>query len=472
MHQTVRRLTHTVAARGLEWLNQKIMALPEACGKDHPDLLPLAMAARTAPILSGLCGRMSPLEVVVRHRVSLAMIGQATARCLDGTRDPASLHLFHAGAHLYPRNPGWHLASHCLLHDRQLPLVDRIGLDSSALEGIAERALTRPQLRPSLAEIMIYGQLVAHVYQYGMVRPRFGDKRSFSTIHQTLQQMMEWAFHEGCTRSLALTTYCLRLVDPDHDITEAMVELMQSQRPDGSFAPHLGHSVEPQDFATGGAATLLTMIALHAGLYRPGRGPVLTRTCDRPFQTMARQTAEAALKMSGVSAQSLEHAIILGRAVRRDLTGTLPISFGVLQPAQLVVIARLCFGDAGSARHLRHRINLPEVAGLKGLQQVEANWLRGKPVVIGPGLPRALMALWKRSAIARDDRTFMQCTRWAAHFHVGPLPDDIRAMACRIAQPAQDQSLNPSLEQLVSHVDRLNMLAHVFDAEQAMAAVA
>ena len=473
MHQTVEQLAHTVSARGLEWLRQKIMDLPETCGPDHPDLLALATAARVGPVLSGLRGRPSPLEVIVRRRVTPDMIRQAARHCVEGGRDPAALQMFLAGIFLTPQDPLWQLAGRTLAQDKGVPLSKRLALDvDHRLHGVAERALTRPVDQLTSEQVMAYGRLLVQVFDFGRTRPRLADKRSITRMYTILTQMEEWALANRCTCSVALTTFCLQLVDPDHDATDAVVELMQFQRGDGSFPHRLGFSTDPQDLATGIMPTLVAILAIQGAIYRRWRGRVAGPVQARPFHAAARTLADGALRRLSDGAPTLEQAVILGRATGRDQIAALGVSHWVLSPAQSVRLAALCFRDPISARHVRSRIRLNDVPGLNDVGQAELNWLQGRPIIISDPLPPALLALWGRAAIANDDATFMHCTRLASHFHMRPLPRAIHAMSNRLASSAIADSDDAPLGRVMTHIHHLTLMAQIFEPAERMEAAA
>ncbi|WP_378943278.1 hypothetical protein [Paracoccus sp. R86501] len=473
MHQTVEQLAQMVSARGMDWLQRKILALPEACVPDHPDMPGLATAARVAPILSGFRGRISPLEVIVKRRVSSDMVRQAAQRCLDGARDYPTLQLFQAGNFMTPHDPLWQLACQALADDGGIPLACRLGADrKDRLESVAELALTRPYRNLTSDQVTAYAQIVAQIYELGMGRPRLSDKRSITKIYDTLRQMADWGMQERCTTSVAWTAFCLRLIDPDHDITEAAAELMQHQRSDGSFPARLVNDDQPQEFTDAAFPTLLAILALHSALYRRWRGPIPGPAHGRPLHTAAKSAAEDVIQQLGQDHPTLEQAVVLGRATGRDWIGRLGASHWILTPCQSSRIASLCFRDPISARHVRNRISLHDVPDLNDVGQAEVSWLQGKPVVISTPLPEALMAMWSRAAAADDVEAFMYFTRLAAHFHGRPLPRVIHRMSHRIANAAMNPAADAPLEQKIAHIQRLNLMAQIFEPFEQLAAAA
>ena len=473
MHQSVQQLAHMVSARGMDWLQRKILALPEACAPDHPDMSGLATAARIAPILSGFRGRISPLEIVVKRRVSGDMIRQAAQRCLNGARDFPTLQLFQAGNFLTPEDPLWQLACRTLAEDGETPLARRLcACRNDTLECVAEVALTRPFRDMTTDQVTAYAHIVLLSYDFRTGRIRVSDKRSVTRIYDNLCQMADWALQERCTSSVAWTAFCLRLIDPEHDITEAMAELMQFQRSDGSFPARLIDGDERQEFSDGAYPTLLAVLALHSALYRRWRGPLPVPTQGRPLHAAIRQAADAAIVQLGEARPTLEQAVILSRATGRDWIARIGVPFRTLSPKRSIHIATLCFRDPISARHVRNRISLREMPGLHDIGQAEVNWLQGRPVVISDPLPEALLALWERSADADDADVFMHCTRLAAHFHLCPLPSVIVRMANRLAAAAIDLDVDATLDDRLHQIQRLNMMAQIFEPAEELAAAA
>lgn len=473
MHQTVEQLAQLVSARAMDWLQRHILALPEPCGTGHPGLSGLATAARVAPILTGFRGRISPLEVIVRRRVSDDMIRQAARRYLDGARDYATLQLFQAGHFIIPHDPLWQLACRSMVDDGGIPLARRLSVGSKeSLACVAEIALTRFYRDLNCDEITAYAQIVVQSFEFGTALPPLSDKRSTTRIYDTLRQMAEWAMQEGCTTSVAWTAFCLRLVNPDHDITKAIAKLMQFQRADGSFPLRLVACDKPQEFAEAAHPTLLALMALHSALYRRWRGPRPASVQGRPLHAIARNMAEKAAGQLGHNQPTLEQAVVLSRATGRDWIARLGLSHRILSPRQSIRLAGLCFRDPISARQLRNRISLHEIPGLNDIGQAEVRWLEGKPIVISDPLPDALLATWKRAASADDTAAFLHCTRLAAHFHAGPLPGAIHQMAHRLAFAATDVGPDATLEERMTHLERLNLMAQIFEPDEQLAAVA
>lgn len=473
MHQSVEQLAQMVTARGLEWLRQSIMDLPENCGPDHPNLLGLASVARAAPVLSGFRGRISPLEVIVKRRASPSMVREAAQRCLDGARDRATMQLVQAGTLLSPQDPIWQMACHTLARDGNISLARRLGLDEQRrLEQVAERALTLPQLDINPEQVAAYSRLVIQMYELGAARPRLADVRSITIIYDNLCRMAEWGIENRCTASVAWTAFSLKLIDPDHDTTEAIVELMQYQLEDGSFPSRLAYSREKQDFNNGVFPTLLTVMALHAAIYRRWRGKAAVPVQEKPLHAAAKLCAEAAIQKLGGEDPTLEQAAVLGQVTGRDWIGRLGVSYWVLTPAQSVHLAALCFRDPISARHVRSRISLHHIPDLDDTTRAEVSWLHGRPVVISEPLPATLLADWQQAAVAADTQGFMRLARLASHYHIGRLPDAIHTMARQMAAKAIYECPTAPLDETMTHIQQLNLLAQLFEPAQLLEAAA
>ncbi|MDN5569116.1 MAG: hypothetical protein L0G27_10310, partial [Paracoccus sp. (in: a-proteobacteria)] len=322
MHETFEQLARMLSTRGLEWLRQKIMDLPDPCPSDHPDLGALALAGRAAPVFSGLRGRISPLEVIVLRRLSPDLVRSAAQRILAGNRDQVTVNLVLAGSLVAQSDPVWQLACEELADDKTLPLAIRLSLcDDPALRLVAEQALIRPHRHITSGQVVAYTNLLMQIYHYGAIRPRLMDARSFSKIYDNLQDMLDWALEQGCTSTLARVAFCLLLVDPDHDISDTVADLIQVQRADGSFPPRLGFSTDHQDFDTGVLPTLWATLALKMATHRRWKGPALVWLSEQPYRNVAKICADTAEKLLDGQMPRLEDAVALTRATGRDWIG-------------------------------------------------------------------------------------------------------------------------------------------------------
>jgi|GEM_PF-1417837 len=473
MQDVLNQLVRSLSLRGLEWLRQRIMDLPAPCPADHPDIGALALAGRVAPILSGYYGRISPLEVIVLRRLSPELVQGAALRVLEGERDQVTLDLVLAGRMVTPADPLWQLACEAIADDSTLPLATRLSLsDEADLWVIAERAVTMPTHHIDADYIAATTQLLMQMYQHGASRPRLSHPSAFNTIFANLQRMATWAVRNKCTRSIARAAFCLRLVDPEHDLDEYVAELIQIQRPDGSFPARLGFSTVDQDFGTGVVPTLLVAMALHSATCRRWKGPALRSTPDNPMRGVARHCADMAAKMLADDTPTLSEAALMTRATGRDWIGPISANHSSLTPRQSQELAGLCFRDPISARHIRTHLRLPDIIPGRGRCRVEGDWLRGKPVTIGDPEPKALLALWNRAAMMGDQAAFMRCVRIALHFQPQRTTPQIRAMTRQIATTALLLCDKATRDQIMQSLEQITLLAQLFEPRQQLEAAA
>lgn len=440
MHQPHEQLMQLLASRGLEWLRRHIMDLPDPCPDDHPDLSALGRAGQIAPALSGLRGRPSPLEVLVRRRLTPAMLRAASLRAMAGARDAAMLDLVQAGAMIAPDDPVWQIACEELAEDNDLPLTRRMALSAApALIARAESTLTGADAGTTAA-------IMAHLWQYGAARPHLPGLRVLTAIHARLHDLLRHAAKQGNCADVARMIVAIALIEPDFDPGEYLSDLIGSQRPDGSFGPRIGFATEDQTFAQGIEPTLAVVHALHVIAWRRWNGPLPARPETQPFQSaLARAGEEIAATLPGAIGPEL--AAALNRAgIWRTAPATLPLT----DPARL---ARLCFGDAATARRYRHLC--------PGDPSPEGVWLAGRPVrLLGP-LPPAFRAQWIRAAKGGDDGAFLFMAALARRHHDRPDHPALRRAGRRIA--VQAMGAGDPLDRL----ERLILLASTFPAENA-----
>jgi hypothetical protein len=294
MHDTLNLLTQSLSSRSLEWLRQKIMDLPAPCPADHPDLDCLALAGQIAPVLSGFHGRTSPLEVIVLRRLSPQVVRDACLRILDGSRKTTDQNLALASRLVAPDDAICHLACDALARDSSVPLATRLSLSNEpVLHTIAEQALTMPLTELTPTNVAAFTKLLMQLFSFGAVRPRLSRAKAFTRIFDNIQEMAEWALDKKCTFLIAQTAFCLRLIDPDHDISEMIAELAQSQRPDGSFPEHLGFGNDPQDLVSALLPTLSCTLALHIAIHHRWRKPAALPAYDNPYGNDVKPCAKA-----------------------------------------------------------------------------------------------------------------------------------------------------------------------------------
>lgn len=471
MDGSLNQLMRLLANRGTEWLRQKIMELPDPCPVDHPGIGLLARAGRVAPVLTGFRGRLSPLEVIVQRRLRPDLVRAAAARIIAGDRSETMVELVLSGALVARTDPTWQMAGEALVEDGNLPLSWRLALsDAPSLPHQAEALLTAPQTEASDAEqVRRFTELLMQLCQHGARRPRLSAARSYAAIFRNLQTLADRSRSAGCVRSRARLAICLCLLDPEHDITDLMADLIQVQRPDGSFPPRLSFSTANQPFKEGGVATLEVVTALHAAVYRRWRGARPVWISSHPLRQALRDGAEEVTKLAG-NGGTVETAVLLSCATGGNWLHRL--SPERPQVHALPRLARLCFRDPVAARHLRHWLNMPDPGiHIKGVDKLDERWLRGKPVTLRAPSP-TLLALWERAALSSDETAFVECTRLAWYHHgmvpTPPIQSRMRQMAAQALQGCRTGDL--ALASL--HLERLLLLSRAVPVAETMGAAA
>lgn len=462
MDGSLDQLMRLLSNRGLEWLRQRIMALPDPMPPDHPDLAALAMIAQAAPVLSGLRGRASPLEVIVARRLTPDLVRAVAMAVLAGARGPGPVGLMLAGGLVARDDPLWHLACEDLAEDDTLPLPHRLILGNDPdLLARAERVVTTLPRRITPGHVTLVAQVLAQLYRHGAQRPVLSDARAFTRIFAHLTRLAEWAQGSGCTASVAQIAFCLRLLDPDHAVTDMVGDLIAVQRPDGSFPARLGFGRDDQTLSQGVHPTVQVAMALHMAAWGRWRGPAPVWLRPRPLhhaaQLMAARVAKAPLDPD----QRLRAAALLTRATGRAWLARLDAPRRA-DPAQLADLARICFRDPTLAQHLRGWLGLcrnPRTA--PGLAGPEAAWLSGTTVRLTPA-PPALTALWDRAAKAGYDATFLTCARMALHHADTRTTTAVRHRTRLLAaRMLTDTDADPA--RLLDRLDALTLLAHLIE---------
>lgn len=465
------QLMRLLSNRGLEWLRQRIMALPDPCPLDHPDIGALALVGQIAPVLSGLRGRISPIEVIVLRRLTPDLVRQGALRVLDGARDDALVRLTLAGGLVAQTDPLWQLACEALADDPALPLPHRLALsDDPVLLAQAEAVVTMPPASITPDHVAQVAQLLMQLYHHGARRPRLSHPRAYTLIFDHLRMLATWAQGAGCTGSVARIAFCLRLLDDDHPVADMLSDLIQVQRPDGSFPVRLGFATADQTFADAVQPTVHVAMALHMAAWKRWRGPAPVWLQPHPVQATARQLADRIAAMDIPKAQALHAATSLTRATGENWFARLsPARHAV--PDDLTRLGRICFRDAVAARHLRAWLGLTRHGDRpSGLDGPEAAWLTGRIVAIATPLPDAVMRLWDRAALAGDVAAFTDCARIAQHHADGPASPAVRAMTRRLCVEALTQ--DAPLPRMLVSLDRLTLLSRLFEPEAKAAAAA
>ncbi|MFC0202508.1 hypothetical protein [Paracoccus rhizosphaerae] len=454
MDGSLNQLMRLLANRGTEWLRQKILELPADCPIDHPGIGLLARAGRIAAILTGLRGRISPLEVIVQRRLTPALVRAGAARVIAGDRAEAMVDLMLAGALVARSDPLWQLAIEELSDDDTLPLAFRLALsDDPDLMHQVEASLTRPLLPCNGAHVIRITEQVMQLFQHGARRPRLGA-RTGRVIYDQFMDMAKHSRRTNCVQSQAGLAVCLCLLDPDHDLSGMLPDMIQLQRPDGSFPPRLGFSDRDQGFADAALPTLAVVLALHMAVYRRWRGARPVWLSSRPLQQALKEAARAVSRLAGPAAPA-DAAILLTCATGENWL--LRLSPPRPSSAEIPHLAALCFRDAIAARHLRQWLN-------GGAEMPAATphgrWLQGRLVMLTKP-PDALLALWQRAAIACDEDGFMTCVRLASYHHDIPQTASMRRMTRRLAANALVGCHTASLTDATAHLGRLVLLARL-----------
>ncbi len=471
MDGSLDQLMRLLSNRGLEWLRQRIMALPDPCPVDHPDIGALALVGQVAPVLSGLRGRISPIEVIVLRRLTPELVRQGALRVLDGARDDAMVRLTLAGGLVAQTDPLWQLACEALADDLSLPLPHRLALcDDPTLLEQAEAVLTTPPTLITTDHVAAVAQLLMQLYHHGARRPRLSHPCAYTRIFDHLRVLASWAQGARCAESVAQIAFCLRLLDDDHPVADMISDLIQVQRPDGSFPVRLGFGTADQAFADAVQPTVHVAMALHMAAWKRWRGAAPVWLQPQPVQTAARQLADRIAAMDIPDALALHAATSLTCATRENWFPRLAPPRHA-SPVDLALLGRVCFRDPISARHLRGWLGLTrQGARPAGLEGPEAGWLAGRAVAIATPLPEALIRMWDRAASAGDVALFTNCARMGQHHTDGPASPAIRAMTRRLCVEALTQ--DPSLPQMLDSLDRLTLLSRLFEPEAKTAAAA
>lgn len=469
MDGSLDQLMRLLSNRGLEWMRQRIMALPDPCPVDHPDLGALAMAGQVAPVLTGFRGRISPLEVIVQRRLTRDLVHQGAMRLLAGGARPDLLRLMLAGGLVARDDPAWQMACLTLAEDPTTPLPARLALSADpGLTALAEDLLTVIPPVVTRDHVTLVCQTLMQLFQHGAQRPRLSGARAFAAIFRHLTLLAEWAERMGCTASTARLAFCLRLLDGDHPLSDMMCDLIQTQRPDGSFPHRLTFGTTDQAFSDGVEPTLTVAMLLHMAAWKRWRGAAPVWLEPQPLRGALRLLAGRLAALSPDPALALHHATALARATGENRLARLgaPRMAG---PEQIADLARICFRDPIAARHLRDWLALPRPPRSPGIAGAEAAWLGGAPVAIRGPLPDALAAIWDRAARRGDRAGFLACARLALH-HDDAVPGPaIRAMTRRIA--AEALALPDDAPALIRAVTDLAMLAQLIEPRsQALAA--
>lgn len=506
-----------LSARALEWFRQHVTDLPEDLAPGHPDLPALAAAARIAPVLSGLRGHMSPLEDIVRRRLTPAMVLAASARLLDGKADRPTVALVLAGPASGSEGSGlWQLAMSALSEAHGAAaadgpagagasgagagwaaLADRIaaaGRADAAMLALAEAAIVAPIPEETITEARIDGfaRLIMQLYGFGASRPQFSHARLYGDVFTRFLRFADWSHRKGAVTAMAQSAFCLRLIDPDHDIAALISEIISNQRPDGSFPLRASHSTRDQGLSEGAWPTLMALAALNMATWRRWRAARPRIDHDRPFTACRDQFASAfaplAEEWGGRSSAATR--LVLASAMSRATGENWFLRLGLQRVApgrsQLRGLARQLYGDPYAARHARLTLDLQRHWPHDLEQGDEARalrWLRGAAVTLpaAAGLPGCmsgeddgffdLAGLNMTGQIITD-----RCLPGElSPDHRAPAPalrDAARRHASRALLALERVERPLTLTEAVSHLDRLCRSVHLFEGEPRLVAAA
>lgn len=461
---TYDQLMRLLSARGLEWIRQRVTDLPDPLDLDHHAVAALALAGRLAPVLSGLRGHPSPLEEIVRRRLAAPLAIAGATASLDGDPRPHLAGLVLAGRSVAAGHAVWQLALAGLAEDEATAPADRLAAGcrlDGALRDRAEAIITRPLPGEAVTRGQIdeFARLLMQLYEFGAARPHFSRPHVYGEAFGKLLHLADWARRKGAIAAMAQIAFCLRLIDPDHDIADLVAEIIAHQRPDGSFPAEAGHSTRDQDLDSGIHPTLMALLALNIATWRRWRGPVPAREeAGRPlgasrdlFAAVMAPQFEAWAN-NGPASLRLRLAAAMCRATSENWF--LRYGLGRLAPsrAQLLDLSRGLFGDAYAARHARTTLDLAPhwPHDLEGEACGPAlRWLRGAPVDLG-----------RATTLAEANRDHAPMTRVEAR------------REARDALRALDRCDDMGAEEALARLERLCLLARQFEGEAALAAAA
>lgn len=264
------QLLTLIASRSQQWLRNQIEALPMLADPDDPAIGDLAEIIAAANICGTLRGAATPLQAFVKTRFTPQFIKNFMAAFRSG-----SLNGECRGASLVQFLPPDDRMQAAWLSGQGL--ADRLSLSDLSdpdLLAEVEAMLRQPVPAERLSDGIIdgYARVLSLSYRYGAERPRFPDVRTYGNAFANCLRFADWAQRKGRLVPLAQMSFCLRLIDPDHDVMPMLSDVIASQRPDGSFPHRLGYGVADQD-RTALQPTLAVLAALHMVIYRRRRNP-------------------------------------------------------------------------------------------------------------------------------------------------------------------------------------------------------
>lgn len=467
---TYDHLLRLLANRGLGWLREQIQALPPRLAPNHPAVPPLSMAARLAPVLSGLRGTASPLESIVAQRFDAVLAARVTAALWRKDADSDRLAPLLAGAGpVAHQQPLWQLARQYLATRPLRDLAERLELARSldpaqpdaALIAETEAFLSRPvsELELTHFHIDLFYRVLTGLYHFGAERPRILSPRIFGKAFDNCLHFLKWAQANNNLTAIAQVATCLRLIDPDHDMGEILADVIPYQRPDGSFPPRCGWSDQPQDLASGALPTLVVVGALHLITYRrwQARLPQLAQPqpihacCDQVAARVIQRLPEVrALPLS----QRLFAAASISRATGRDGFRMLGLQGHAPGRADMQELAWQLASFPEAARHAQQTLSMDAP-----LREMLAQQAQG-PQAGGDPRPATAALSVEQVAQEADERDFLH----ALQLQAGEIGPHSHARALRLAQREFRAFLarpRASITELLGRLSRLSLMARL-----------
>lgn len=493
---TYDHLLRLLANRGLGWLRDRTQSLPARLSPADPALAPLAMAARLAPVLSGLRGTPSPLEEIVLQRLDASLARRVAALVWRDESDADRLAPLLAGGRIAGgEQPLWQLARQRLAADPPRDLAERLDLadpPDPALLAEIEEMLSRPVPNSELTDIHIdlFYRILTRLYCFGARRPRFISARIFGKAFGNCLHFSEWARINKSLTAIAQMVTCLRLIDPDHDVSELLAEVIPCQRPDGSFPARSGWSDQPQGFEAGAAPTLAVIAALHLVTWRRWRMAVPAPASTQPMHACRDQIATRVMDRLAearafAASDRLVAAASISRATGRNGFALLGLQGHAPGRADMRLLALRLAGFPDAIRHARRTLSLG--TPLQDLLSLDPRpedcprlpaalrWLQRSQGPQTGELPDDLLRQWDRAAARGDQAGFLRHCELALQHRPAQPTARIRTMATHLAQRelrAFDARPRARLPELLHRLDRLSLLAPLFEPEARLAAAA
>ena len=482
------RLLKMLASRGLEWLRQHVEALPDPLPSQHPAIPHLSTAAWVGEILSGLRGCKSPLQVIVARRLSPEILSRIARRIAESETDPSSdlVQSVFAAQAVLADDPRYQLARQILTDETPDALSDRLAIEHPPAEELlrlAEEFVVAPMPSEALSQAYLerFTMVLMRLYGFGARRPQFSHPRVYGQVFANCLRYAEWARKEQSLIATVQLAFCLRLIDPDHDIAPMLAEVIPYQRPDGSFPARSAYSTECQELDDGVWATLMTVAALHMATYRRWNGAEAAPT-SQPLHG-CRDMAAAIVVSRGDNLRELPKpdrlrmAATLSCATGEDWFSLAGLAGQKIQARDILAIAPLMFGSFTAARHARSCLDLGAAwpalnhAEQPPHMQAALNWLRGSAVTLGAAADAAMIQTWDAAARSGDQAGFLACCAQAIACQSIQTTPAIRIAACRmmLRDLAAIEDATESLQDQSARLARMSLIAWVFEGDSTRA---